>query len=478
MTVINTADNARFHCPKVITKQLKINQIADGRRKVRISSNFIEMMGFEAGLRIEAAPSIAGGFDVRLSESGSQKVHSRRYNRRRSNNPLESLIEFSSSELINSTFPPAAERFHVTMVRGEIKIRPIPNRVFNISKRFKGHHPYNALVAMTGGVDIHCLDRAGFRSDVVIEHRPLEARDVKTGRRLSEVNALNTLRNGRPRVLINEDIYQVDPERVKRLCDEGDPIALGHFSICCTEFTTAKSKSLKAKSVANQTTTVDQIYPVLKNIETMAYPVVLIENVRGFKSHDAGVILQSMLRRFGYHTHDMVLNARDYGGLQNRERYYLLATIFPGFDEPKPQQRNTQSIWPIVEKHLLDCRDVTDSNFIASRENSSRRTAFITKDSTFAPTFLKSQSRGTKDSNYISHEGRVLAPSEALIQELMSIPETFDVSWMASEQAVEALGQSIDFRLHHAVIKAVRQHVEQNLGQGPVIRHRHQAQLI
>ena len=98
--------NREFHVPDVVTKQLKLNSVSDGRRRVRISSNFIDLMGFRPGERIEAVPSIAGGFDIRPSASGSTKVHQRRYARGRSNNPLESLVEFGSSALLNSTFPP------------------------------------------------------------------------------------------------------------------------------------------------------------------------------------------------------------------------------------------------------------------------------------------------------------------------------------------------------------------------------------
>lgn len=473
----NSMMNNGFSTPSVVTKQLKMNEV-NGRRKVRISSNFISQMGFDPGARIVAVPSIAGGFDVRPSEAGTSKVHQRSYKRQRSNNPLESLMEFSSSELLNSTFPPATERFHVKMRQGEIQVRPIPNRVFNITRRFKGHDPYHALVAMTGGVDLFCLDRAGFKSDVVIEYRPQESRDLTSGRNLEEIHALNTLRNGSPRVLINEDIYQVNPEHLKSLCDEGNPLSLGHFSLQCDDFSSAKSKSLKQTSIENYTSTLDMIVPTIRNIEVMEYPVVLIENVRAFRDHDAGVILKSMLTRMGYNIHEMVLNARDHGGIQNRTRYYLVATIFPGFEEPNPSERKTDSIWPIVEKHLADCRDVTDTNFIANREASGRGGALITKNSTFSPTFVKSQSRGIKDGNYIAHEGRILAPSEGLIQDLMSVPEDFDVSWMGKEQAVETLGQSIDYRLHHEVIKSIRQHIEQNLGSAPVITHRHQASLI
>lgn len=476
MTANQVADTG-FYTPSVITKQLKMNE-ANGRRKVRISSNFIRQMGFEAGQRITAVPSIAGGFDVRPSNDGEHQVHTRTYNRARGNNPLESLVEFSSKKLINSTFPPSTERFHVKMKNGEIQVRPVPNRVFNISKRFKGHDPYRALLAMTGGVDVHCLDRAGFKSEVVIEYRPQEARDLKSGRNLEEVHALNTLRNGQPSILINEDIFQIDVARLKAMCDGLSPIAVGHFSIQCDSFSSANSNSQRQKSLDDGSTSVDMVYPVLRNIEEMEYAVVIIENVRGFQNHDAGGIMLSMLRRMGYHTTEVVANALDHGGIQGRTRYYMVASIFPGFEAPEMEARNQDSIWPIVEKHLEDCRDVTDTNFIRQRESSGRGGALITKDSTCSPTFIKSQNRGIKDGVYIGHEGRILAPSEGLIQELMSIPSDFDVSWMAREQAIETLGQSIDYKLHHKVASAVHEHIKINLGETPMCKRKNQSDMF
>lgn len=463
--------------PYAITKQLKLNQVGE-RRKVRISTNFLQHMNFNPGDRVIAIPSADGGFNVRLSDEGPQKVHSRAYNRARQNNPTESLLEFSSEDLM-SNFPPSMERFHVRMTRGEVRVRPIPNRVFNITRRFEGRDPFRAMVGMTGGVDIACLEQAGISTDVVLEYRPQEARDTKSGRNLTEVHALNTLVNGQPRVLINEDIYQADPRWVRQLCEEAgcDVIGLAHWSAQCDDMSNAKAKSLKEKSIANNTTTVDMVVPIINHTQAMEPAVVLVENVPGFRHHSAGVILKSMLTRMGYHCGpgEMVLNARDYGGIQNRTRYYLVASIWPGYQPPTPVERNTQPIWPIVEKHLADCRDVTDCKFIVEREASGRGVPFITRDSTFCSTILKSQNRGIKDGQYLEHEGRILAPSEGLIQELMGIPESFDVSWMAKEQAIETMGQSLDFRLHHAVIESVRRHIEENVGQAPIARRRFQS---
>lgn len=477
MTVDLRKSCERFHTPEVVTKQLKMNAVGD-RHKVRLSSNFLPLMGFMPDSRMTVRELKDGGFRVSSDPNGDHKVHLRRYRRGRSNNPLEAVVEFASQKLIGQTFPPGTERFQIQMRQNQLLFKPLPNRAFNIRQRFSGKNPLKTLVALTGGIDIHCLEQLGFTTEMVVEHRPEEARDRSQGRSLQEVHALSALRNGRPRVLVNEDIYQLDPAVLRQLMDEGDPISVAHFSVGCDDFSNLKSASLKKRSVDDMTTMVDMIHPVLNQISALEAPVVTIENVRGFQSSGAGTILQSMLRRWGYHLTPMVLNARDYGGIQNRERFYLVASLFPGFTPPAPEERNSESIWHIIKSHLHECRDVSESKTVQNRGKVGRNVPpLLTPDSTYCPTITKSQGRGVRDAVYIEHEGRILAPSEGLLKKLMSIPENLDLGWMAQEQAIETLGQSLDYAMHHRLMEAVKTHVEANLGPGPILRHSSQMAL-
>lgn len=448
-----------FHVPNLVTKNLKLGSI-QGRKRVRVSSNFLSLLGLKPDDRMVAVPSHDGGFNVERSESGPYKVHTRRYNRARSNNPFESVVEFSSLDLMK-TFPPSTERFRVEMRQGgSLKVRPLPVRVFNIIRKFKRPDvdPLSAMVAFTGGVDAYAMAELGFSPNVILEWRPPEARDRSNGRfrDLSEVHALNTLRNLKtPRAVINEDIYRVDPLMVKRICEEAGGTAVAHYSICCQDHSPSKSPKAKASAIESLDTSIDQIWPVLRQIEECGFPVVMVENVAPFETSQAGQIFMSMLRRWDYHLTPMTMNALDFGGIQGRKRFYLVASVFPGFEQVKPVEtpRNTESIWPIVERRLHECRDVTETSFVRNREASGRKAQMITKDSTNCATILKSQSRGVKDQLLISHQGRVFAPSEGLIKDLMGIAEEFDVSWMASEQAFETCGQSVDVALHQKVMK-------------------------
>lgn len=469
-------DTSSFSAPEVVTKNLKFN-IVGGRKKVRVSSNFLPIMGFQPGDRITPVPMMDGGFKVVRDETGALKVHQRAYRRGRCNNPLEAVIELASQELISKTMPAGTERFHLRMRNGQLRICPVPNRVFNIKRKFCGHDPYKAMVALTGGVDVHCLASLGFKTDVIVEYRPEEKRDKgKSG--LQEVHALNVLRNNEaPRVLVNESIYDVDVNHLKALVDEGDPISVGVFSPQCDDFSPLKSRSQRERSINDMSTTVDMVYPLLQQIQMLEFPVVVIENVRGFMDSAAGVIMRSMLKRWGYHVSDNVMNALDYGGIQGRTRYYCVASLFPGFEPPAKTPRNKESIWAsVIEKHLPECRDVTDTSAIRNREGS-RCVQLLTKDSTHSPTVTKSQGRGVSDAIYLEHEGRYYAPSEGLIKDLMSIPESFDVSWCSKEVAIETLGQSLDYALHHKLMASVKAHVEENLGRGPVLSHTKQMAL-
>ncbi|ELA6349043.1 DNA cytosine methyltransferase, partial [Salmonella enterica] len=104
--------------PSVVTKQLAFNRVGD-KRKVRVSSNFLDVMGFKPGMGIAVEPGEGmGGFSVipATDELQTHQVYQRRYQpKSRSNNPLETVIEFSGQGLIDKCFPRYTERFHVEM---------------------------------------------------------------------------------------------------------------------------------------------------------------------------------------------------------------------------------------------------------------------------------------------------------------------------------------------------------------------------
>jgi len=93
--------------------------------------------------------------------------------------------------------------------------------------------------------------------------------------------------------------------------------------------------------------------------------VVFCENVKGLAMHDKGrtfTIIKRTLEEIGYAVHDCVLNSRDFGVPQNRERIYLAAfrndLDCSGFSFPKPTDsgkrlRDIIEAEPVSAKYYL-----------------------------------------------------------------------------------------------------------------------------
>jgi DNA (cytosine-5)-methyltransferase 1 len=452
--------------PDVITKELAVGRAANEKRRIVVSTNWLRLMGLEPGVRHDLLPIAGGGIEAVFNPSGTHKVYERRYKSRR-NNPLESQLDIHSQSLLNECIPGYTERVHIEFRRGRVLIRPLVNRTFSIRRSLDGMvGKPAAFVAMTAGVDAKCLVENGFHIDSVLEYRPPEARDKHS---LEETGALSAISQAgvHPRLLINEDITTVEMDRLKQLMVGAPPCAMMHISIQCDDYSPLKSTKARAASVDSLTTSVDLAYDALRVIETVQPAMVLIENVGGFASHPNSEMIRIKLRRWGYHVTDAILDARDYGGRTGRNRYYMVASVWPGFAMPQPQPRSTTPLWAEIERFLPDCRDVSHTNSVALGVETGR-IRIIDKDSIWAPTVTKSQQRQTKDSIYIFHKGKYLLPSVELLAFLNGI-EDFNFATCSETLASEIIGQSICTRMHGALARAAVEHIYANTGNRKVV---------
>jgi len=89
------------------------------------------------------------------------------------------------------------------------------------------------------------------------------------------------------------------------------------------------------------------------------YPsVLLLENVKGFKNHDKGNtfnVVTETLEQLNYRVFSKVLNARDFGLPQNRERIYIVALN-------KDKVSNLDFEYPIPPKTLTRLGDILEEN--------------------------------------------------------------------------------------------------------------------
>lgn len=456
-----------IHRPSIFTKELKLQpNRSSGERWLRISSNLLPVMGFARDTRFTRTVLAPGaGFEFRAADAGPTKVYTRKYHRRR-NNPTEAVIDYKGQDFLNAALPAFAERVHLTFTPGVIVGRPVTERTFHIRRAIRQPQtPLEAFVGMSAGIDSHHIAKAGFALQGLLEYRPQEKRDHVD---LTETGIVTALRNSAHRVVINEDIFRVDFARIAELLKDQPPIALLAISPCCDDFTAGlKSAAVKAAHVESLETTVDQCYELLRLVETTKPASILVENVMGFASSSAGQLIALKLRRWGYHVCTGVYDSRNYGGATSRRRFLLVASVFPGFEPPKPCARmQPGSIWPLIEDQIPLCNDASHTSSLR-KGIATGRACWITPESACAPTIVKSQGRHAADAIYIAAGDRTVFPNETILRRLQGIPADFSFEAVGSEIATEQIGSSVCGAMHSAFCRAIMEHLRLQRSQGP-----------
>lgn len=449
-----------INIPKVATKQLKLQSCNAGKKLV-VSTNWLVLFGFEANSRVkEELIGKSKGIRITLvdkDETKTKKVYTREYKSRR-NNPIETMLDIRSQTLINDAFPEDTQTVHIQFTYGEVLITPMDNRKAAAIKQFKKSNN-ECFVACSSGVDAVSMVKKGFKIETLLEYRPNEKRDKND---MSETGALNAIANVEVNHLINEDIMNLDIERIAKLCSRSN-YTNATFSIQCDEFSNVKANSLKDSALDDGTSSLDMVIDAINIISKFNFPTVLVENVPNFFTSDAGKILIARLNRLGYKTYLDKFDARDFGGLTSRVRGYLFATMLPGnFKMPTPTEKNNIPIWDLLnfDERIADgeLRDVTHTSSVQEGIKTGRA-RLIKRNSLNSPTILKSNSRQCKDSIYIYDEvsNKYYFASNKLLSELMGIQ--MDFSGVGGVIESEIIGQSIEVPLHEQLLDSINKHI-------------------
>lgn len=452
---------ASSRVPELVSKTLKIqnSQRSDGtvKRKLRLSSNLLPLMGYAPGARFSAVSRGNGaGIDLRFVPDGSNQIHCRQYTQRRSR-PLEALIDLQSQELLASSIPAYTEAVNWQITpSGLITVRPLANRAFSIGRALKQRKALDrleAFVALTSGVDIALMEREGFRVTAALDWRPQEARDRSDK---TETGALNAAVNTQHlRFLYNEDIFAADWRRIR---EQVGRVPVMHMSPQCDDFSPLKTHAARQASIENLSTSMDMFVPALRAIEELEPAVVVAENVPGFLSSAAGQVMCLQLRRMGYHVTAEVLDAPEFGGLTSRKRAFIVASVFPGFTMPAPTGRNTRPIMDILASHLPRLPDATNNSALRNGL-AGGRARVIDRHSLVAPTVTKSQPRMAKDSVVVrTEDDRYLFVDGLAAKKLMGL-ECVNTELASREIEAEIIGQSVEGPVHAALMRQVREHI-------------------
>ena len=181
--------------------------------------------------------------------------------------------------------------------------------------------------------------------------------------------------------------------------------------------------------------------------------VVFLENVKGLKSHNKGKtyqVIENTLEELGYSVFSQVLNARDFGVPQNRERIYIV-----GFQDnihfqfPTPSNKEVK-VGDILENIVDDKYTISDRLWAGHQR---RKKEHIEKGNGFGYSLFNHESKYTstisaryyKDGSeiLIEQQGknpRKITPREAA--RLQGFPENYKIP-VSDTQAYKQFGNSV-----------------------------------
>jgi DNA (cytosine-5)-methyltransferase 1 len=160
---------------------------------------------------------------------------------------------------------------------------------------------------------------------------------------------------------------------------------------------------------------VDLLVPGLAYVAARMPAAVVAENVPSYATDATGWILRTHLRNLGYEiaVDEIIDPAGQWGDVQDRRRWCLIATLRPGFRLVAPGARNTQSVRefldvPDAERDRADAaRWATTVAGLTSRESAHKaagngfRFTVLDPEATTIPTITKSCGRGNLQGPWI-----------------------------------------------------------------------------
>jgi len=133
----------------------------------------------------------------------------------------------------------------------------------------------------------------------------------------------------------DKELYEGDIRTV-------DPATIPEHDLICAGFP-CQSFSIAGKRGGFQDTRGTLFFEIMRIARAKRTPYLLLENVKGLLSHDEGDTFQTILRtldELGYDCQWQVLNSKDFGVPQNRERVFII-----GHSRNKPRPK----VFPIGE---------------------------------------------------------------------------------------------------------------------------------
>ena len=180
-----------------------------------------------------------------------------------------------------------------------------------------------------------------------------------------------------------------------------NPINIPDFDILCAGFP-CQAFSIAGKKLGFEESRGTLFFDVCRILKIKKPKVVFLENVKNLIIHDNGItfkVIKKSLEDLGYFVSYKILNAKNFGVPQNRERVIIVASLTNNFNF----QNIIENVNPVFLKNIIeDNHDYLAKNLYSLLENTNKKE---NSGLIFAGYLNKNIRKGVKDNSY--HLSRV-----------------------------------------------------------------------
>ena len=314
------------------------------------------------------------------------------------NNRVVPVIDVNNQKAL-SVFD-GIDQVRVVMMSGRIFVMPLASalaqreRLGRLTTKLNGGQSLAmASLAHGGGVMSHAA-HAGFRDAGVDTHaavvNEIDEKLMAQSQAQNEIWVEGTIGLTAPMQEIVQDAYVMD--RLPRV----DVLEMG---IPCSGASKG-GVTKRGLSVMEQHPEVGHlIAPALMLINKLQPAVIVAENVKDYSTTGSSFILRNMLRDMGYDTVEVVLDASDFGCLEARVRWFMVA-VTRGLKVDLERMAPTTFAVPVLRDSLEEMADDDERwrpmSYLKDKEvrdrakaNNGFKMQFITPESTSVPTLRK-----------------------------------------------------------------------------------------
>lgn len=221
------------------------------------------------------------------------------------------------------------------------------------------------------------------------------------------------------------------------------------------------------------------VYAALALIQKLQPAAVVLENVEDYSVSASAQILRSQLRDMGYQVREHVLGARDYGLLENRVRWALVATtdgLRPVDSPPEPTGNGVLKLGDLLDVVPEDAQCWSEMRYLKEKAVRDKEAGkgfamqLVDGDSISVPTIRKSYNKGGSTDPYVCHPSnpslmRKFTPAEHA--RIKGVPPEL-VEGLPATTAHEVLGQGIAYTPFKLLFKELGKRFNELRSTGPV----------